>query len=174
MTPSSPKSASTEISVTPEEIREQGTCEHGAWRLLCCAEKRPIRKDGKWVWMTRTSRIARDGETEFAAIVRNRSGVDSGEIDFGLKHGEIIDSLSDHDKQSLVDTAYALARACEEATGKHASASEKYSTIVEAFRKVRPDEWEYIIKTFENGSDRQWALSGELRKAVKLLNGEEQ
>jgi hypothetical protein len=65
----------------------------------------------------RTSRIARSGETEFAAIVRNRSGQDAGEIDYGLKHGAVLDELSDADKQALVDTAYALYRACENATG---------------------------------------------------------
>lgn len=64
------------------------------------------------------SRIARGGETEFAAIVRNRSGQDAGEIDYGLKHGPVLDTLCDRDKQSLVDMAYALAEACERATGK--------------------------------------------------------
>lgn len=66
----------------------------------------------------RESRIARTGETEFAAIVRNRSGQDAGEIDFGLKHGPVLDSLSDYDKQQLVQTAYSLAEAIEAATGK--------------------------------------------------------
>lgn len=67
------------------------------------------------------TRIAREGEVEFAAIVRNRSGQDAGCIDYGLKAGETIDSLCDADKQDLVDTAYALARAIENATGKSAS-----------------------------------------------------
>lgn len=69
----------------------------------------------------KTRRIARAGETEFAAIVRNRSGQDAGEIDFGLKTGPVIDDMSDADKQQLVDTAYSLAAACELATGKQAS-----------------------------------------------------
>ncbi len=68
-----------------------------------------------------TTHIARAGETEYAAIVRNRSGQDAGEIDFGLKTGPVIDDLSDGDKQRLVDVAYALAKACEMATGKQAS-----------------------------------------------------
>ena len=65
-----------------------------------------------------TCRNAKEGETEFAAIVRNRSGIDAGEIDFCLKHGFVLEELDNRDKQALVDTAAALLASCEDATGK--------------------------------------------------------
>jgi len=54
-----------------------------------------------------TSPIARSGEPTYASIIRNRSGMDAGEIDFGARVFHI-EELSDYDKQSICDTAYAL------------------------------------------------------------------
>lgn len=53
--------------------------------------------------------MAREGETEYAVIKRNRSGQDSGRIDFCLPH-ERIEKLSAYDKADLVLTAYAMTR----------------------------------------------------------------
>lgn len=52
-----------------------------------------------------TKRIAREGEQEFATIIRNRSGISSGEIDFGARS---IDELCDYDKMRVVDCCLLL------------------------------------------------------------------
>ena len=49
--------------------------------------------------------IARTGEQQFACVLRNRSGMDAGEIDFGLRDCTI---LSDAEQQDMVDTTFAL------------------------------------------------------------------
>ncbi len=64
--------------------------------------------------------IARTGEPIYASIVRNRSGVDSGEIDYGCRVFDI-EELSGSDKQSICDTAYALYRSICQCTGKRTS-----------------------------------------------------
>ena len=52
-----------------------------------------------------TAPIARTGEQQFACIMRNRSGMDSGEIDFGAR---FIDHLCPGDQQAAVDAAFAV------------------------------------------------------------------
>jgi hypothetical protein len=52
-----------------------------------------------------TRRIARTGEPEYACIMRNRSGIDAGNIDFGLRD---LQHLSEADKQDICDTALVL------------------------------------------------------------------
>lgn len=37
-----------------------------------------------------------------------------------------------------------------------------------AVQEIRRDEWEYILKTFEAGNDRQWAIATAIRKALNL------
>lgn len=112
----------------------------------------------------RTSRCARTGETEFAAIVRNRSGQDAGEIDFDLKHGLVIDELSDTDKQSLVDTAFALAMACETATGK--KRSDNTIAIVSLLETAERVDASTDI-------DLAWKYKDIIDKAISLLRSDQ-
>lgn len=51
--------------------------------------------------------IARGGEPIYASIVRNRSGMDSGCIDYNCRVCAVED-LCDDDKQDIANTAYAL------------------------------------------------------------------
>ena len=62
--------------------------------------------------------IARSGEQQFACILRNRSGVSSGEIDFGAR---FIDELSDGDQQDAVNAAYSVYEKWCRETGKKAA-----------------------------------------------------
>lgn len=64
-----------------------------------------------------TSPIARTGEQQFACILRNRSGISSGEIDFGAR---FIYDLCDADQQSAVDSAFAVYEKWCRETGKKA------------------------------------------------------
>jgi len=52
-----------------------------------------------------TAPIARTGEQQFAAIIRNRSGIDAGTIDSATRD---ISHLSDVDKQDAVDAAFII------------------------------------------------------------------
>lgn len=54
-----------------------------------------------------TRPIARSGEQQFAAIMRNRSGMDAGNIDYGLRVFAV-ENLGDGEKQDICDTAFAL------------------------------------------------------------------
>lgn len=67
--------------------------------------------------MDLTTPIARGGEPIYASIMRNRSGFDSGEIDYGHRV-EATAALGEHDKQSITDTAYALYESVCRETGK--------------------------------------------------------
>ena len=49
--------------------------------------------------------ISRAGEQQFACVLRNRSGMGAGEIDFGLRD---CTSLCEEEQQDLVDTVFAL------------------------------------------------------------------
>lgn len=49
--------------------------------------------------------IARTGEQQFAAIVRNRSGESAGEIDMGVRD---VTFLHPSEQQDVVNTAYAI------------------------------------------------------------------
>jgi hypothetical protein len=69
--------------------------------------------------MNLTLPIARSGEPIYASIIRNRSGVDSGDIDYGARVFEI-EKLSEGDKQDICDTAYALYKTICQYTGKKA------------------------------------------------------
>lgn len=51
--------------------------------------------------------IAREGEQEFAAIKRNRSGFDAGCIDYGLRV-QMVENLAPAEKKELLKTAEAL------------------------------------------------------------------
>jgi hypothetical protein len=51
--------------------------------------------------------IAREGETEYASIHRNRSGQDAGCIDFGVRVAAV-EALCEADKQELRSTVRAL------------------------------------------------------------------
>ncbi len=64
--------------------------------------------------------IARHGEPIYASIMRNRSGIDSGRIDYGCRVFEIA-KLCDGDKQDIADTAYALYESVCRAVGKKAN-----------------------------------------------------
>jgi len=59
--------------------------------------------------------IARTREQQFACILRNRSGVSAGEIDFGAR---FITPLSDGDQQAAIEAVYSVyLKWCSE-TGK--------------------------------------------------------
>lgn len=59
--------------------------------------------------------IARTGEQQFACILRNRSGVSAGEIDFGAR---FIDELSEREQQAAIESVYSVyLKWCRE-TGK--------------------------------------------------------
>ena len=49
--------------------------------------------------------IARANEPQYAAIIRNRSGMDSGKLDFALRDCTI---LPEQEQQEVVDTAFML------------------------------------------------------------------
>lgn len=51
--------------------------------------------------------IAREGETEYAVILRAKSGLDAGHIDFALLCGRVA-QLCKEDQQDIVDTAETL------------------------------------------------------------------
>ena len=61
--------------------------------------------------------IARAGEQQFAAIIRNRSGMDSGNIDYDARD---ITCLSTVDQQDAVDSAYMLYETFRDQTGLRA------------------------------------------------------
>jgi hypothetical protein len=61
--------------------------------------------------------IARDGEQQFACILRNRSGMDSGNIDMAAR---FLTGLSDGDQQAAVNSAYAIYEKWCHETGKRA------------------------------------------------------
>ena len=63
--------------------------------------------------------IARGGEPIYASIVRNRSGMDSGCIDYGCRV-TAVEELCDGDKQDIANTAYALYESVCRASGKRA------------------------------------------------------
>ena len=62
--------------------------------------------------------IAREGEQQFAAILRNRSGVLAGQIDMSVRD---VTPLSDLDQQDVVNTAYAIYKTLCKQTGKRAT-----------------------------------------------------
>lgn len=64
-----------------------------------------------------TNPIARTGEQQFACILRNRSGISSGEIDFGAR---FIDHLCSGDQQDAVDAVFAVYEKWCRETGKRA------------------------------------------------------
>jgi len=61
--------------------------------------------------------IARTGEAQFACIVRNRSGIDAGLIDFGMRS---IDHLCDADQQAAINSVFAVYEEWCRNTGKKA------------------------------------------------------
>lgn len=63
--------------------------------------------------------IARAGEQQFAAIVRNRSGMDAGELDFGVR--QFAKFLHPGEMQAMTNTAYALYESVCEQTGLRAT-----------------------------------------------------
>ena len=65
-----------------------------------------------------TTPIARAGEQQFACILRNRSGIDSGRIDFGAR---FIDELCETDQRDAVNMAYAVYAKWRDETGFRAN-----------------------------------------------------
>lgn len=63
--------------------------------------------------------IAKTGEQIFASIIRNRSGMDSGCIDYGCRTAAIV-GLCDGEKQDITNTAFALYQSVCRASGKKA------------------------------------------------------
>jgi hypothetical protein len=62
-----------------------------------------------------TQPIARSGEQQFGAIVRNRSGIDAGSVDFSAR---MIGELCEGDQQDCVEMAYCLYESFCNQTGK--------------------------------------------------------
>jgi hypothetical protein len=54
-----------------------------------------------------TKPIAREGEQQYAVILRNRSGQDSGEIDYSVRIF-IIESMDDYNQRETVSSAIML------------------------------------------------------------------
>ena len=77
-----------------------------------------------------TKPIAKEGEQQFAAIIRNRSGMDAGCIDMGIRD---ISHLSNRDKQEAVNSAYAVYEAFCRQTGKIARCREGKYDISQDF-----------------------------------------
>ena len=61
--------------------------------------------------------IAREGEQQFAAIVRNRSGESAGRVDMGVRDVTI---LCDAEQQDIVDCAFAIYETVCDQTAKKA------------------------------------------------------
>lgn len=61
--------------------------------------------------------IAREGEQQFACILRNRSGHDSGCIDMGVRD---VTFLADGEQQDVVDTSFAIYETLCQQTNKKA------------------------------------------------------
>ena len=59
--------------------------------------------------------IARAGEEQFACIVRNRSGIDAGRIDFGAR---FIRHLSESEQQDAIESVYSVYQKWCSETGK--------------------------------------------------------
>ena len=98
--------------------------------------------------------IARSGEPTYASIVRNRSGIDSGEIDFGLRTSAVKE-LSDGDKQEIANTAFALYESIKTATGKT------------AVRDVAPGQLSTELRVFELGDE--WFAGKDLDEVRELV-----
>ena len=64
--------------------------------------------------------IARSGELIYATIMRNRSGMDSGQIDMGVRVFDI-QELPEWDKQAICDTAFAMYKTICRNTNKKAT-----------------------------------------------------
>jgi len=65
-------------------------------------------------------KIARDGEPIYASIIRNRSGIDAGDIDYCIRVSEI-SKLSKRDRQMIVNVAYEMYESICNATGTEAT-----------------------------------------------------
>jgi len=87
--------------------------------------------------------IARSGEQQFACIMRNRSGIDAGEIDMGVRVFSI-QNLSDYDKQSICDTAYAMYKTICDYTGKQALREEAHSEWIPVSERL-PEEGNTVL-----------------------------
>jgi hypothetical protein len=81
--------------------------------------------------------IARSGEQQFACILRNRSGFDAGNIDFGLRH---LGDLPASEQQDVCDIAYALYRAVCDQTRNVAAQDTAALTAAEARGAARERE----------------------------------
>lgn len=64
-----------------------------------------------------TKPIARSGEAQYVCILRNRSGIDAGNIDFAIRTCAI-EELADGEKQDIVNAAFAVYESICDATGK--------------------------------------------------------
>ena len=69
-----------------------------------------------------TRPIARDGEHQFACILRNRSGQDAGAIDMAVRD---VTHLLDSEQQDVVDVAYAVYESLCDQTGKTAKRAQQ-------------------------------------------------
>ena len=104
-----------------------------------------------------TTPIARTGEQQFACIMRNRSGVSSGEIDFGAR---FIDRLCDGDQQSAVNSAFAIYEKWCRETGKRAPRDK--SELLEK-------DFAYHVELCTSQQARIGALTAEVEEQARLL-----
>lgn len=70
--------------------------------------------------------IARSGEPQYAAIMRQRSGMDAGSIDMGVRD---VTHLCDGDQQDVVDSAFAIYETVCGQTGKKARRDQRSSQL---------------------------------------------
>lgn len=114
--------------------------------------------------------IARSGEEQFACVLRNRSGMDSGCIDFGARS---ITHLSEPEQQEAVEMAYSIYSKWRDETGKKSTREgapaiplEPTPAMIEAGaqRLVRwedgcvwPDSWSKMdVRASRNDAERVW------------------
>ena len=110
--------------------------------------------------------IARGGESIYASIVRNRSGIDSGCIDYGLRIFEV-QKLREGDKQDIANTAFALYESICRAAGKHAELDNVRTQLAEKdeeLKQIKTELFKWKILSHEEIVDR-------LEKALSAVEG---
>lgn len=111
--------------------------------------------------MAANQRIAREGETEFAAIKRNRSGQDSGRIDYGIAILEV-ESLSDGEKAELCTVSSMMHESILRRCGKVPATDTGWSHAAIALERMWPNLFHEGFDTDKAAEVIRMVLSGRL------------
>lgn len=120
--------------------------------------------------------VARSGETEFAAIIRNRSGMDAGEIDFSIKSARV-DELSEAEKKDICFIAERLHQTICSMTGYTTPPSDEAVRLRNGIKALIADETakasQLERKAFPGAEARTDEAMGCVRKLKELLTQHE-